>query len=298
MRWEDANIHILSTAVQFASSVFEGMRCYSTSSGPAILFLQEHLRRLKDSCKIYRIELSYDVEELGAACFETIEANGLEHCYIRPMVLRGLGGMGMDGDGSPIDTYIPVWEWGAYLGDDAFETGVDVCTSSWSRPAANTFPGMAKAAGNYANAALIKLESRINGYAEAIALSPDGLVSEGSGQNVFVVRDGALYTPPINGSNLSGLTRAAVITLARQSKIEVHVQPVPREFLYIADEIFFTGTATEIMPIRSLDKITIGDGNPGPITKHLQKQFVGIVSGQLADNYGWLSYKENGAEDG
>ena len=205
------------------------------------------------------------------------------------MVLRGYGAVGMDGVGSPIDTYIPAWEWGAYLGASAFATGIDCCTASWSRPAPNTFPGMAKSAGNYNNAALIKMEAQVNGYTEAIALGTDGMVSEGSGQNLFVVRDGEIVTPPINGSNLQGLTRRCAIQLAAELGVKLRIEPVPREALYCADELFFTGTATEVMPIRSLDRITIGDGVRGPITEKIQRRYQDIVHGRAEDVYGWLS---------
>lgn len=321
--WKDAQVHVLSTAVQFGSSLFEGIRCYSTPNGPAIAHLEGHLRRLLDSCKMcsrsvpsslalliqkpihlwhelirplwscrYRIDVPYTVDDLAAACFAVVRANNLGDtgCYIRPMVLRGYGAVGMDGRGSPIETYVPAWEWGAYLGADAFSTGIDCCTSSWSRPAPNTFPGMAKAAGNYNNAALIKMEAQSNGYVEAVALGTDGMVSEGSGQNLFIVRDGELVTPPINGSNLQGLTRRSALQLAEELDLRVRIEPVPREALYCADELFFTGTATEVMPIRSLDKIVIGDGRRGRITEQIQRRYQDIVNGRAADSYGWMSW--------
>mmetsp|Transcript_59017 Transcript_59017/g.175586 ORF Transcript_59017/g.175586 Transcript_59017/m.175586 type:complete len:330 (-) Transcript_59017:80-1069(-) len=289
--WRDANVHILSTAVQFGCSLFEGMRCYATPRGPAIVHLWGHLRRLLDSCKMYRIEVPYSAEELARACFEVVHGNGLVNgCYVRPMVLRGYGAPGMDGIGSPVETYVPAWEWGAYLGADAFSTGISCCTSSWSRPAPNTFPGMAKAAGNYMNAQLIKLEAQSNGFVEAVALGTDGMVSEGSGQNLFLVRDGELVTPPINGSNLQGLTRRSVMELAREEGLTVRVEPIPREALYVADELFYTGTATEVMPIRSLDHITIGEGGRGPITALLQKRYQDVIHGRAEDRHGWLSW--------
>jgi len=282
--WKDAQVHILATAVQFGSSLFEGMRCYETPKGPAIVHLHGHLRRLLDSCKMYRIEVPYTAEQLATACFDVIEANGLTNgCYIRPMVLRGYGAVGMDGKGSPIETYVPAWEWGAYLGADAFATGIDCGTASWSRPAPNTFPGMAKAAGNYNNAQLIKMEAQANGFVEAVALGTDGMVSEGSGQNIFVVRDGELLTPPINGSNLQGLTRSCAMQLAEEAGLRLRVEPVPREALYVADELFFTGTATEVMPIRSLDRIPIGDGKRGPITERIQTRYQDIINGRADD---------------
>ena len=291
VRWEDAQVHILSTAVQFGLSMFEGMRCYATPRGPSILLLDEHLRRLRESCKMYRIAVPFSDAELAAACKATVRANELGSCYVRPMVLVGYGAMGLDGAGSPIECYVPAWEWGGYLGDDSvFEAGIDCCTASWARAAPNTFPGMAKCAGNYVNAHLIKREAQVNGYAEAVALSPDGMVSEGSGQNIFVVRDGELVTPPINGSNLQGLTRRAVLALAAEAGVPARVEPVTREQLVVADELFFAGTATEVMPIRSLDRITIGaDGRRGPITERIQSAFHDIVHGRVPDRFGWLS---------
>ncbi|EOD12318.1 branched-chain amino-acid aminotransferase [Emiliania huxleyi CCMP1516] len=293
--WKEANVHILSTAVQFGSSLFEGIRCYGTPSGPAIVHLDGHLRRLLDSCKMYRVDVPYSAEELAAACFDVVEANGLhDGCYIRPMVLRGYGAVGMDGKGSPVECYIPAWKWGAYLGADAFSTGIDCCTASWARPAPNTFPGMAKAAGNYNNAALIKMEAQANGYVEAVALGSDGMVSEGSGQNLFVVRDGEIATPPINGSNLQGLTRASALQLAAEAGVPVRIEPIPREALYVADELFFTGTATEVMPIASLDRIAIGNGRRGPITERIQQRYQDIIHGRSEDVYGWMSLRGGG----
>ena len=290
--WQDANVHVLSTAVQFGASLFEGMRCYGTPKGPAVVHMKGHLRRLLDSCKMYRIDVPYSIDDLAAACFKVVAANdlGSSGAYIRPMVLRGYGSPAMDGKGSPLETYIPAWHWGAYLGADAFATGIDCCTASWSRPAPNTFPGMAKAAGNYNNAALIKMEAQVNGFVEAIALGTDGMVSEGSGQNLFMVRDGEITTPPINGSNLQGLTRSCAIQLAEEELgIKVKVAPIPREALYVADELFFTGTATEVMPIKSLDRITIADGKRGTITNHIQTRYQDIINGRAEDVYGWMS---------
>lgn len=292
--WREANVHILSTAVQFGSSLFEGIRCYATPRGPAIVHLNGHLRRLLDSCKMYRINVPHSKEELAAACFDVVESNGLSSgCYIRPMVLRGYGAVGMDGKGSPIETYVPAWEWGAYLGAEAFASGIDCCTASWSRPAPNTFPGMAKCAGNYVNAQLIKMEAQANGFVEAVALGTDGMVSEGSGQNLFVVRDGELITPPINGSNLEGLTRGCALQLAGEMGVPVRIEPIPREALYVADELFFTGTATEVMPIRSLDRIIIGDGQRGPITEHIQRRYQDVINGRADDVHGWMTWRDD-----
>jgi branched-chain amino acid aminotransferase len=287
--WADATVHILSLAVQFGSSVFEGIRCYATPLGPAIFRLPEHLRRLEDSCRIYRIELPYSAAQLTQACIDTIERNHLDACYVRPMVLRGYGAPGMFPAGSPIETYVCCFPWGTYLGDGALEAGVDVCVSTWHRPAPNTFPALAKSAGHYNNAQLIKMEAVAHGFVEAIALAPDGTVSEGSGQNLFLVRDGVVITPPIDGTALSGITRDAILELARDLDIPTHEQVVPREALYTADELFFTGTAAEVTPIRSVDRITVGEGRLGPVTRLLQQEFMRIAHGEIADRHGWLT---------
>jgi branched-chain amino acid aminotransferase len=293
VRWHDANVHVLSIAVQFGSSVFEGIRCYPTADGPAIFRLHDHLERLVDSCRIFRMDPGYSVAELAAACAAAVERNGLDACYIRPMVLRGYGAAGMNPVGSPTHVFLPCWPWGAYLGPEALERGVDVCVSSWQRAEPNTFPIAAKAAGNYNNAQLIKMEAVANGYAEAIALGPGGLVSEGSGQNVFAVRRGVLMTPPLDGTNLAGITRDSILTVARDLGIPTREQPIPRETLYNADELFFTGTASEVTPIRSVDRITVGAGRAGPITRTLQQRFMDIVHGRVpapAGGEGWLAY--------
>lgn len=287
--WADARVHVLSVAVQFGASVFEGIRCYRTGAGPAIFRLREHLRRLQDSCRIYRIDLPYSLDELERACTGLVAANGLEQCYLRPMVLRGYGDMGMAAIGNPVEAYVTAWEWGSYLGGDAGGRGIEVCVSSWNRPAPNTFPALAKAAGHYNNATLIKLDALANGYAEAIALAPDGLVSEGSGQNVFVVRDGVLLTPPTGSSILAGITRSTVIDIAAELGIPVVQQPIPRELLYAADELFFTGTATEIAPIASVDRIDIGDGTPGPVTRRLRAAFDAVIAGRDPSRRAWLT---------
>ena len=292
--WAEATLHLLSTAVQFGSSVFEGIRCYDTARGPAIFRLPEHLRRLRNSCRIYRMDPGYSEAELTAACCEVVRKNALKACYIRPMVLRGYGSMVMDGIGSPIETYVPAWEWGRYLGKDALERGVDVCVSSWQRAHGNTFPGMAKSAGHYNNAQLIKLEAQANGYVEAIALTTSGVISEGSGQNLFAVMDGELMTPPIEGSNLQGVTRASVMQIAHDLDIPVRECVMPREILYAADELFFTGTASEVTPIRSVDKIEVGAGKMGPVTARVQERFLSIVRGEHPDDHGWLTPVEGG----
>ncbi len=290
--WKDATVHVLAHAVQFGSAVFEGVRCYPTPKGPAIFRLREHFKRMYNSCKIYRMEVKYTPDELVEATRELVRRNGLDSCYIRPMVLRGYGAAGMVPFASPVEVFLPCWPWGAYLGDDAFEKGVDACVASWNRVAPNTIPAIAKIAGNYLSGQLIKMEALANGYAEAIALGPDGLVSEGSGQNVFVVNDGALYTPPIDGTLLPGITRDTVLALATDLGIAVHVQPLAREVLYTCDEVFLSGTATEIAAVRSVDKLPVGTGKPGPVTRALQARFLDIVNGRTADTHGWLTYTQ------
>jgi branched-chain amino acid aminotransferase len=285
--WVDATVHLLSTAVQFGASVFEGIRCYSTPDGPAIFRLDDHLRRLEGSCRVYRMPLEHSRATLARACAEMVDRNGLDSCYIRPMVLWGYGAAGMLPAGSPLETYVACWPWGAYLGEGALENGVDVCVSTWLRPHPNTFPTMAKAAGHYNNAQLIKMEALAGGFAEGIALAPDGRVSEGSGQNLFLVRDGQLLTSPLDGTNLHGITRASVLTLAGDLGIPVREVPIPRELLYVADEAFFTGTAAEVTPIRSVDRITVGDGKRGEVTRLLQERFLGIARGEADDTHGW-----------
>jgi branched-chain amino acid aminotransferase len=295
VRWHEAKVHVLSLAVQFGSSVFEGIRCYRTADGPAIFRLRDHLDRLADSCRVFRMDPGYSAEELTEVCAAVVERNALEQCYLRPTVLRGYGAAGMSPAGSPLHTVVPAWPWGSYLGPEALERGVDVCVSSWQRAEPNTFPIAAKAAGNYNNAQLIKMEAVANGYAEGIALGPGGLVSEGSGQNLFLVRKGALVTPPIDGTNLAGITRDTIITLAGEMGIPVREQPVPREMLYAAQEIFLTGTATEIAPVRSVDRITVGSGHAGPVTKRLQRRFMDVVHGETAEWGGWLTHTRRAA---
>lgn len=285
--WGDATVHLLATAVQFGASVFEGIRCYSTPDGPAIFRLGDHLRRLEDSCRIYRMPLAYDRDTLARAAADLVAKNGLDACYIRPMVLWGYGSAGMLPAADSLETYIACWSWGTYLGEGALENGVDVCVSTWLRPHPNTFPTMAKAAGHYNNAQLIKMEAVAAGFAEGIALAPDGRVSEGSGQNLFLVRDGVLYTTPLDGTNLHGITRASVMTIAGDLGIPVREAPIPRELLYVCDEAFFTGTAAEVTPIRSVDRIPVGPGRRGEVTRRIQERFLGIVHGQLEDTHGW-----------
>ncbi len=287
--WDDARIHVLSHVVHYASSVFEGIRCYATEQGPAVFRLQDHMQRLVDSAKIYRMEIPFSRTALEEAALETVRANGLEESYIRPVVLRGYGSLGVDPTPCPVDCYIAVWPWGAYLGSEALEEGVDVMVSSWSRIAPNTLPALAKAAANYMNAQLIKMEALVNGYAEGIALDAQGYVSEGSGENLFLARGGTLYTPPLGASVLPGITRDTVVRLAREAGIKVVEKLIPRESLYIADEVFFTGTAAEITPIRSVDRVQVGKGRRGPLTEQLQRTFFDLVKGRSEDRHGWLT---------
>jgi branched-chain amino acid aminotransferase len=289
--WQEATIHVLSHVVSYGSSVFEGVRCYSTPSGPAVFRLREHVRRMMDSAKIYRMEnIGFNAEQLADAMLEVVRVNKMDACYIRPIVLRGYGDIGVYGQKNPMDVYIACWEWGKYLGDDALAKGVDVCVSSWNRMAPNTLPALAKAGANYMNSQLIKMEAVANGYSEGIALDVAGYVSEGSGENIFVVRDGKIHTPPLGASVLPGITRDSILTLAREADIPVVETIIPREMLYIADEVFFSGTAAEITPIRSIDRITIGSGRRGPVAEQLQKEFFGVINGTREDTYGWLSH--------
>ena len=287
--WESANLHVMSHVVHYGSSVFEGIRCYNTPDGPAVFRLGDHLRRMQDSARVYRMEIPYSQQTLADAICNLILRNGLEECYIRPISLRGLGAAGVNPLGSPVETYIVCWPWGTYLGASALEQGVDVCVSSWQRPAPNTIPALAKAGGNYLSSQLIKMEALANGYAEGIALSPDGLVSEGSAQNLFLVRDGTLITPAPEGTILHGITRDCILTLARELGIPVREQPIPREMLYVADEIFLTGTAAEVTPVRSVDRIQVGNGRAGEISLALQKQLLDVAHGRRPDTHDWLT---------
>jgi branched-chain amino acid aminotransferase len=288
--WEEATVHVASHVVSYASCLFEGIRCYETPQGPAIFRLKEHTDRLVNSCKVYRMELAYSREQLAQALVELVRVNKVSHCYLRPVIFRGYGEVGVSPLKNPIEIYLLAWQWGKYLGAEALAQGVDVCVASWHRMAPNTMPAMAKAASNYMNAQLIKMEALTNGYVEGIALDPSGHISEGSGENIFLVRDGKIYTPPLASSVLPGITRDSVITLAREVGYEVSEQPLAREMLYIADEVFFTGTAAEITPIRSVDRIVVGKGQPGPVTRRLQERFLGIVEGRTEDKYGWLTF--------
>lgn len=286
---EDATVHVLAHALHYGSSVFEGIRCYETERGSAIFRLREHTQRLYDSAKIYRMEIPYSMDEFENAMMETIQKSGLKSCYIRPLVFRGTGSLGVNPLNNKVETYIAVWEWGAYLGPEALEHGVDVQVASWSRMAANTFPSMAKAGGNYLNASLVKMDAVLNGFTEGIMLTTDGFVAEGSGENLFLVRDGKLFTAPISSSILPGITRHSVMTIARERGYEVIEGQFPREALLLADELFFTGTAAEVTPIRSVDHHKIGSGARGPITAELQRAFFDVIE-KGEDPHGWLTF--------
>jgi branched-chain amino acid aminotransferase len=290
VEWKDANIHIASHVIHYGSGVFEGARCYATPKGSACFRLDEHLLRLQGSAKIYRMDYPLDLAGWRDAVLETIRANAMKACYIRPLLYRGYETLGVNPLNNPVDAAIMVWEWGAYLGPEALESGVDVKVASWSRMAPNTLPAMAKSTANYANSALIKMEAIADGYAEGIALDVSGNVSEGSGQNIFIVRDGVIYTPPIAASILGGITRDTIITLARDLTLKVVETDMPREFLYLADEVFFVGTAAEVTPIRTIDKIKIGQGRRGPVTEALQRAFFDVVNGVVPDTHGWLTW--------
>lgn len=287
--WNDAKIHVLSHVVSYGSSVFEGVRCYHAGGGPAIFRLPEHVRRLLDSAKVYRIEIPFTAAQLAEAMLELVRVNRMDSCYIRPIVLRGYGEIGVNGMKNPTEVYLACWEWGKYLGEEGLSSGVDVCVSSWNRLAPNTLPSLSKAGANYMNSQLIRMEAITNGYTEGIGLDSAGYVSEGSGENIFLVRDGKIMTPPLGASVLPGITRDSVLQLARDLEIPIVETLVPRELLYIADEVFFTGTAAEITPIRSIDRIPVGIGRRGPVTERLQKAFFGIVNGTAPDRYGWLA---------
>lgn len=290
IRWADAQVHLLTHSMQFGSSAFEGIRCYATPRGPAIFRLEDHLRRLVGSCRMYRMDVPWSLDELVAACCELVERNGLPACYIRPMVIRGYGAAGMVPFASPVEVYLPCWPWGAYLGEGALENGVDACVSSWHRVAPNTIPAGAKIAGNYLSGQLVKMEALANGFAEGISLTVQGMIGEGSGQNIFLVRNDVLYTPPVNGTILPGITRDSVMTLGRDAGITVREEEMPRDMLYLADEVFFTGTAAELTPVRSVDRITVGAGRPGPVTRLLQQRFLDAAHGRADDPHGWLTY--------
>ncbi len=284
--WEKANIHVMSHVVHYGSSVFEGIRCYKQPGGAGVFRLPEHMARLLDSARIYRMPLPYTAEQMCAAVVDVVEANGVAPCYIRPVAFRGYGEIGVNPLRSPVEVYIANFPWGKYVPGNA---GADVCVSSWNRLAPNTMPSLAKAGANYMNSQLIRMEAEINGYAEGIALDTNGYLSEGSGENLFLVRGGVLYTSPLANSVLNGITRSSVLTIARELGITVVEQALPRELLYISDEAFFTGTAAEVTHLRSVDRIMIGDGSMGPITTAIHDEFFALVNGQKPDRYNWLT---------
>lgn len=289
INWDDCTIHIASHVIHYGSAVFGGMRVYETRQGSAAFRMPDHTRRLIESCKIYRMEPDYTQSDFNDAILETVRINKMKACYVRPIVFRGYGSLGVNPFPCPIESAILVWNWGKYLGPEALENGVDVCVSSWNRMQPNTFPAMAKASANYMNSQLIRMEAIVGGFTEGISLDPSGHVSEGSGENVFIIWKGKMYTPHLASSVLSGITRDTVITLAKDLGFEVIEDAVPRELLYIADEVFLTGTAAEISPVRSIDKIKIGNGRRGPVTKMIQDEFFGIISGEISDRHGWLT---------
>jgi branched-chain amino acid aminotransferase len=284
--WDKAQIHVMSHVVHYGSAVFEGIRCYAQPNGAGVFRLHEHMARMLDSAKIYRMPVPYTVDQLCAAAVEVVEANGVAPCYLRPIAFRGYGEIGVNPLKSPVEVYIANFPWGKYVpGND----GADVCVSSWNRLAPNTMPSLAKASANYMNSQLIRMEAEVNGYSEGIALDVNGYLSEGSGENLFLVRGGVLYTTPLANSVLSGITRNSVLTLARELGIEVVEQALPREMLYLADEAFFTGTAAEVTHLRSVDRILVGDGTMGPVTTALHEEFFALVNGLKPDRHNWLT---------
>lgn len=290
VEWDDAKTHVLSHVLHYGSSVFESMRCYKTAKGSAIIRLQDHISRLFDSARIYRMKLPYTQEELCQAIVETVRINKLKQCYIRPFAFRGYGHMGVNPLNNPVHVVIAAWDWGKYLGEESLEKGIAAKVSSWNKLAPNTTPALAKAGGNYLNAQLAKMEAVEAGFEEAIVLDIFGYVAEGSAENIFMVRNGVIFTPPTSSSILAGMTRHCIFVIAKDLGIRIEQHLIPREALYIADEIFLSGTAAEITPVISVDKITVGDGKRGPITEKIQKHFFGIVQGEIEDKHGWLTY--------
>jgi branched-chain amino acid aminotransferase len=288
--WKDATIHIASHVVHYGSCLFEGLRAYDTPKGTAIFRLEDHTRRLYNSCKIYRMDVPFSRDEFNKGVVDCVRANGHKACYVRPIIYRGYGMLGVNPFPNPVDCAVLVWEWGKYLGPEAMENGVDVCISSWQRMAPNTFPALAKAGANYMNSQLIKMEAMLDGYEEGIALNIRGHVSEGSGENLFLVLDGTVLTPPLSSSVLPGITRNTVMTLFREMGVKVVEETIPREMLYVADEVFFTGSAAEVTPIRSIDKIVVGTGKRGPLTERVQKAFFDVIDGKAPDAHGWLTF--------
>jgi branched-chain amino acid aminotransferase len=285
--WAEATLHVMAHVVHYGSSVFEGIRCYQTPKGPVIFRLTDHNRRLFASAKIYDLQIPYTLEQLNAACREVIAANGNTTDYLRPVAYRGLGGFGLSAD-TPIDVAVATWKMGPYLGASVLEQGIDACVSSWQRFAPNTIPAGAKAGGNYLSGQLVAREARRLGFGEGIALASTGLLSEGAGENLFLVIDGALHTTPVSAALLNGITRNSIIRLARDAGLEVVERDIPREYLYLCDELFMCGTAAEITPIRSVDGKPVGEGKPGPVTARIQKLFFGLFDGSTPDTYGWL----------
>jgi branched-chain amino acid aminotransferase len=295
----DAKIHVLTHAIHNGSGLFEGIRCYNTKNqGPAIFRLDDHTRRLYDSAKIYRFDIPFTQDEFKRACLDTVAANDFDECYLRPIVYRGFHSLGVFPAACPVDVVVAAWKWGKYLGSEAIENGVDVRVASWTRMAPNTFPALAKATANYMNSILIRQEAAIDGYAEGIALDVNGYVSEGSGENVFIIRDNKIMTPPLGASILAGITRNSVLRIARELGLEVIETLIPREMLYVADEVFFSGTAAEVTPVRSIDRIPVGSGRRGPITERIQKEFFAYIAGEIPDRFGWFTpvYAERAAE--
>jgi len=290
VEWDDATTHILSHVIHYGSSVFESTRCYKTRKGPAIFRLQDHIARLFDSARIYRMTLPFTQEELCEAIIETVRVNKLEKCYIRPFAFRGYGNIGVNPLDNPVHVAVAAWDWAEYLGKEALEKGASVKVSSWNKLAPNTIPSLAKAGGNYLNSQLAKMDAVEDGFHEAIVLDVFGYVSEGTAENIFIVRNGVIFTPPTSCSILAGMTRHCVFVIAKDLGIRIEQHLLPRESLYIADEIFFSGAAAEITPVTSVDKIPIGDGKPGPITLQIQKHFFGVVQGEIEDKHGWLTY--------
>ncbi len=289
VNWQDATCHVMSHALHYGSTIFEGLRCYDTTKGPMIFRLKEHVRRLFDSAKIYRIEIPYTPEEVYQACLETVRINKMRTAYIRPLVFRGYGVLGVSPVGSPVHLIVAALNWGKYLGEDALTQGVDVCISTWRRIGANSVPALAKAGSNYMNSQLIRLEANLNGYLEGIGLDANGHISEGSGENIFLVRDNEIYTPPLSSGVLMGITRDCIIKIIQELGFKLNITAIPREMVYIADELFFTGSAAEVSPIRSVDKIQIGAGKRGPITEKIQTRLFDYIEGRLADKYQWLT---------
>jgi branched-chain amino acid aminotransferase len=289
VKWEDATVHVTTHALHYGSSVFEGIRAYATSQGPAIFRLQPHSERLLQGCKVARIAIDYDQDTIDAAIVETVRRNEHTACYIRPLVFRGAGPLGLEGRSNPTEMIILTMEWGRYLGNEAVENGVDVQVSSWRRIAPDTFASLAKIGGQYINSQFVSMEAKDNGFSEGIALDANGYVSEGAGENLFVIHKNIVYTPGSWQSILMGITRDSVLTILKDMGYEIRFEPIAREMLYMADEMFFTGTAAEITPIRSVDRLAVGVGKPGPITKAVQNEFFGIVSGEIPDRHGWLT---------